>query len=76
MSMQLLPRFHGAYDSLTEKDGQVIAVPNQKSETRTNVDAIMTTDEGEGRNASVVNPIAALIVQQQLVEKFSREPKI
>jgi len=63
VSLQLFPHFHGYYDTIREFQGRWIPVPSRKSAIRQNID---WTD---GLNDSIVNPVAALLVQRELVER-------
>lgn len=70
MSLQLLPHHHGKYDTLVDVGGNVIGVAGLKVGPRINVDTITKEEDGEGRNASIVNPVAALVVQSELIRKY------
>lgn len=67
MSLQLLPHFHDVYSTLIERNGKLMAAPADKVPVRDDVDTISKDDEGEGRNASIVNPVASLVIQHALV---------
>ena len=67
MSLQLMPHFHGAFERLERADRGVVAVPREKP-IKSNVDLISRFDEGDGRNASIMNPLAALIVQHRVIQ--------
>lgn len=61
-AMQMLPHYHREFDAVTEKSGQVIAVPTQKAHDN-NFNSIFEAD----LNESVANPAAALLVQRTLI---------
>ncbi|HNV86903.1 MAG TPA: GNAT family N-acetyltransferase [Candidatus Omnitrophota bacterium] len=62
VSLQLFPHFHGYYDTVRESGGRWVPVPSRKAVVRQNVDL------SDGLNDSIVNPVAALLVQRKLVE--------
>jgi len=67
MSLQIMPHFHGAFERLERTDQGVVAVPREEA-IRSDIDHISRSDEGEGRNASIVNPLAALVVQHRVIQ--------
>lgn len=61
VGMQLMPRFFGAYTRLAERDGRVIAVPQAE---------VIVQDidrKNQDINESIVNPLAAAILQYRTV---------
>lgn len=65
-SLQTLPRHHGSYDHFEQSpDGTIVAKPRYEA-FQHDIDMI-DTRENAGRNASIVNPVAALIVQRHVV---------
>ena len=67
ISLQTLPRHHGSYDHFEQNhDGVIVARPSHEP-FQHNIDMVDTQDENGGRNASIVNPVAALIVQRHVV---------
>ncbi|KKP40218.1 MAG: hypothetical protein UR28_C0002G0076 [Candidatus Peregrinibacteria bacterium GW2011_GWF2_33_10] len=68
MSMQLLPHYHHMCDSILEVDDKIIGVPTRK-EISNDVDTIIKNEENaDGRNASIVNPVAAIIAQYKVLK--------
>lgn len=70
MSLQLMPHFHDAYVGLVDSNGTVVALSRQDTSIRTNTDQVSHEDEGDGRNASIVNPVAAMVVQTRLIRSL------
>jgi hypothetical protein len=66
MSLQLMPHFTGTYERLEATEDGVRAVPSQEP-IRDNVDEVLLSDEADGRNASIVNPLVALVLQHRVV---------
>lgn len=64
ISMQVFPHFHDVYETLGKRDGRLIPMPLSRGDVAADVD-----DVSDGFNASIVNPVAALLVQRELIEK-------
>jgi hypothetical protein len=68
ISLQLHPRYHGTYTSFSERqDGTVIAIPDPEDVA----EDINASADGEN-NSSIVNPLAAAIVQRHVVSNALR----
>lgn len=67
ISLQLHPRYHGTYTGLKRQpDGEITAVSlNEK--IRDNIDTYWVEGEQGRNNDSIVNPLAALVVQRHIV---------
>lgn len=64
-NLQMMPRFHGAYDRLQRTpDGGVLALPTDLEKPRDYVDQV---DLKHNVNDSVINPVAAAIIQLRVV---------
>ncbi len=64
--VSMLPRYHGSYESLRKRNGEVIAVPKKQSEPTPNIDEPPDPDFPLP-NTSILNPLAAAIVQYRVV---------
>jgi hypothetical protein len=68
ISLQMQPRYHGTYRGLARRDGTVIAVPDSSERIVPTVDRPAPGHEWGGVNDSIVNPLAAAVVQRRVVE--------
>lgn len=62
VTMQLMPRYHGAYEDLKLQDDKVIAVPSTRDSTWPDLD-----QRAGWINESVVNRVAAAVIQYRIV---------
>lgn len=63
VSLQLMPRYHGPYQNISETGNQVTAVP-KASEYSDNVD---TPYHANSADSTIINPLAAALVQYRVV---------
>lgn len=76
MSLQLLPHFHDVYSSLKNVNNDMLAIPKPTSKVDVNIDAVpISEDSNGGINASIVNPVAAVIIQHALISHLLNENK-
>ena len=67
LSLQLMPHFTGPFERLAYTRDGIAAIPRHQ-EVKQDVDTINRwEEEADGRNASIVNPLAALLVQYKVV---------
>jgi hypothetical protein len=67
-SLQLHPRYHGTYQKLVRQDdGKVLARPDPEEIHARSVDAYWDSDQTGRCNDSLVNPLAAALIQRNIV---------
>ncbi len=69
IALQLMPAYHGPYSSLArgKKDNSLMPLPGKVDDVQINI------DEADGPNASIVNPVAAMLAQKKVIEYFEKE---
>ncbi len=66
IALQLLPNHHDVYSELEEQeDGSLAAVPGGRGEILDDIDRVT------GINQSIVNPVAAMLIQRRVVDYFA-----
>lgn len=59
---------------MLKHDGKLLAIPKKRVDTHQNVDLVPIAEESNGGiNASIVNPVAALIIQLTLIDYLSHK---
>lgn len=67
VALELLPRYHEPHLMLTaNKDGFPIAIPRRRRKIAENI------DDKHVREDSIVNPVAAMLVQYKVIEYFQK----